>query len=285
MKFNPYNTRTRSMRDDLTVLLCNTECVMHQATIKRWVKSLSYYTGAHCGPRHQDYSGTAQLFMVWVLPAHIVNKAADDVTGTFIENDFDATEHKLELLSSPVVKLSSDKKSEIERVLTGLNLMTKTDVEMIVENSLTRWTTTLQSYIVKTVEFAFERTSQASLLDSNNGLKSIMFTVIEVVLGLVIRSGRALMVSQAQKCSTARTRVLDDRNLQAVVFSTGHIVLIAEIGWQAGGQSSRRNVLTGCRERFEDRMRNWAIYSTCAAPFKEDVEHSAWLRFARGQPL
>lgn len=61
-----------------------------------------------------------------------------------------------------VFKPPADKGREMERALPDLGVVTNTDVEAIVENSMTKWTNMLQLQIIKTVESRFEDALQAS---------------------------------------------------------------------------------------------------------------------------
>lgn len=89
--------------------------------------------------------------MECVLPAHTVNRAPEDMKGTVAKSDSDAFEHKLELHLWSAVKLWSDLRRKIERVLVSLSVVTKTEVEAIVETSLNKCTSNLQSQIVEAV--------------------------------------------------------------------------------------------------------------------------------------
>lgn len=54
-----------------------------------------------------------------------VTNATEDITGTVIERDSDATENKLPTLSKHTVKPSSNTRGEMEQVLAGLAAMMK----------------------------------------------------------------------------------------------------------------------------------------------------------------
>lgn len=97
----------------------------------------------------------AASFMKCCLVRHTITGAAEDMTGTVVESDSDNIEHKLQSLSKTVVKSLSDMRSEIAHVLANIGVMTKADVEEIVE-SLTKSANTLLSQIVNSVKSTFE---------------------------------------------------------------------------------------------------------------------------------
>lgn len=73
-----------------------------------------------------------------------MTKDKEDMDGTVVESDSNASEQKQKPTSKFVVELPSNMKSEIERALDDHGVGTKTDVEAIVQSSLTKWTITLQ---------------------------------------------------------------------------------------------------------------------------------------------
>lgn len=102
---------------------------------------------------------------------HTVTSTADELAGTVIESNCNDSEHKLQLLWKIVAQSSLDTRREIKHILTDLGVMTRTDVEAIVESRLTKWKSTLQSKIIKSVESTFNETFQASNCNQSNGLK------------------------------------------------------------------------------------------------------------------
>lgn len=62
-------------------------------------------------------------------------------------------------------------RSKLEHALAELEVVTKSDVEEIVENCLTKWTEHLQGQTVKAVESTFEDALQTNYFNSNIGLK------------------------------------------------------------------------------------------------------------------
>lgn len=128
---------------------------------------------------------TAPSFIKRVLAVHTAPKANEDMDGTVLRSESDATGYKLQMPSKPIMKLLFDTKSEMERVLAYLGVLSTTDVEAIFDNQLTKWTSTLRSQNVKAVGSTFENALQRSYFKSNNGLKSAMFNVVEQVLGEV----------------------------------------------------------------------------------------------------
>lgn len=70
---------------------------------------------------------TALYFMEWVLPAHTVISAAEDMASTAVK---------------AVTKFSPDTKRQIEYVLGDFGFLVEADVEAIVESTLTNWINT-----------------------------------------------------------------------------------------------------------------------------------------------
>lgn len=65
-------------------------------------------------------------------------KADEDIAGPVNENNADGTDYKPNPQSISVVKLLSDKKSEIEHALTGISVLMNTSFEAILDNRLTK---------------------------------------------------------------------------------------------------------------------------------------------------
>lgn len=106
------------------------------------------------------------------LDMHTVTKATEDMDGTDIESSSSAIENRSKELLKSVLKLLSDKRSEIEPILEDLSVVTKASAETIVETRLTNWTRTLHTQVVKAVELTFEDALQASYYYSINPLKT-----------------------------------------------------------------------------------------------------------------
>lgn len=75
------------------------------------------------------------------MAVRTVSKANKEMAGMVVENDPDATDYKP--LSNAVDKPPFDRKSEIERALVDLDVVTKTDIQAIFENRLGKWTNKL----------------------------------------------------------------------------------------------------------------------------------------------
>lgn len=125
------------------------------------------------------------------MAVHIVTKAKEDMAGTLVKSYSGPIDYKPELPSMSVVKQLSDMRSEIERALTHLSVVTKNSVEAIVQNRLTKWTNRLKSHIVKAVHSILEDALQVRYFNLNIGLRTPMFTIIEKALSKVVQSGRA----------------------------------------------------------------------------------------------
>lgn len=106
--------------------------------------------------------------------------------------------------------------------------MPKTDVEVIVESTTTKWSTAIPSQIVKIVEITFAGVLPAIHLDLNNDVKPAMFNVIEKALGEVARFGRVATVLKTQMRNLVQTKSIADIVVQAVLSHPGFAATIAE---------------------------------------------------------
>lgn len=129
---------TRALGSNLAPA-CTQQCRVHDAPSHDWreYKSLSCET-ALLEPAFLNGKEGFLLLMKRVLAVHTVTRTAEDMAGTVVEIYSDDMEHKLQPLSISVAKSLSDVKSESECVLADYGIMTKTDVEAIVERT---WTT------------------------------------------------------------------------------------------------------------------------------------------------
>lgn len=118
--------------------------------------------------------------------------------------------------------------SDIEHALADLGPATKTEVEALVENRLTKCTNRLQSYIVKAVQYTFVDALKANYFSSNNGLKSTVSNIVEQALGKVVRAGRAPTVSEAAMHSIVHAKGVANTIVKSVLSNMGLIVPIAE---------------------------------------------------------
>lgn len=114
--------------------------------------------------------------------AHTITRAAGSMAGTIIQSEPNDTQHKLQSPSTAVSKSLPNMGSEIKHVLANLGVMTKAGVGMKLKSHLPKWTSILQSLIVKDVDSTFENALQPSCFNSNNGLKTTNFKVVEQVL-------------------------------------------------------------------------------------------------------
>lgn len=73
-----------------------------------------------------------------LMAEHIVTSAKKDATGTVMLSDSDATDYQTQEPSKSVAKPLSDMKSEFHLTLVDLGVVTKTKVEPIVKNCLTK---------------------------------------------------------------------------------------------------------------------------------------------------
>lgn len=117
-------------------------------------------------------NGAAPLFREQVLELNKVTKATKEMAGTILVSDSEAIEHRLQLLLKSVVKLSPDMENRMERVFSQLAVLTKPNVEKMVQTGLIEETSTMLFDIVKTVKPTLEETLQACCAISNNGFKT-----------------------------------------------------------------------------------------------------------------
>lgn len=87
---------------------------------------------------------TDPSFMERLMAGNTVVKASEDVTGNDVESDF--------------------KKKETGHVSDTLDVVRRTNVEVIVESLPTKWINTLKSMIIKAVENTFEDPYQTSYI-------------------------------------------------------------------------------------------------------------------------
>lgn len=79
--------------------------------------------------------------------------------------------------------------------MTGLDVLTRIAFEAIDEDWMIKRTNMLESQVFKLVESVFEEPLLYSYFNSNNGLKSAMFNVVEPAMDKVNRIGRLPTVS------------------------------------------------------------------------------------------
>lgn len=122
------------------------------------------------------------------MPLRVLSKASEDIAGTLVESDSDTTNCKLQLPLKQVFKPPSNMGSEIKRALADFGLVTKPDVDAIVRNCLTNWTSLPQWQIINAVEATFHGAIKAIYSNLIKGLNSTMFNVHEQALGKVVQS-------------------------------------------------------------------------------------------------
>lgn len=112
------------------------------------------------------------------MAVHKVKKVNEDRTGTTMERDSEASDYRLLPQSKYLNKPQPDMRCDVERALADIGVVTKTDVEPIVENLLIKWINTLTLQIVKDTKSTFEVAVQASYFNLNIGLKPAMLNVV-----------------------------------------------------------------------------------------------------------
>lgn len=158
-------------RSNLATALSEPQCLLPRATLNVGVKTPSFET-AFPKPAVMINEETATSFMKPMMAEPTVRNAKEDISGTVVKSDSDATGYKPQPKLKSLGTSPSDTKSEIESILADLGFVMKSDVEAIFENNLTKRNTMQQLRIVKAVGSTFEDTLQESYFNSNNGLNS-----------------------------------------------------------------------------------------------------------------
>lgn len=185
------------LMSDLATVRSDPERVLHRATAEVGLKTSSFETMLP-EPVGLTNKETAPSSMKRVLAAHTFTNADLYMSGNVIESGSNAIYYKPQLLAKSIVKPPSNMKSKTGLALANLGLLTKIDVEEIVESRLTKCTKTLQSQTLKSVEFTFEEELQSISLNSNDGLKSTMSIVVVQALSKIVRSGGAPRLCRAE---------------------------------------------------------------------------------------
>lgn len=116
---------------------------LHRATPARGAKTRSY--GTELTETTINVGKELELSLIGCfLPKHTVLSDAEVMTGTVVETNCDGTERHLQPLLKTFFKSSHNTEREMDLALTNLRVVTKADVEGIVESRLTKWTSTLQ---------------------------------------------------------------------------------------------------------------------------------------------
>lgn len=160
---------THPIKYNPAATLSDPEFMIQQESTDLGAKYLFHDT-ALLEPAATSTKEAAWLFIERVRADYTVTVAAEDFAGTVVESGSDVIKHKTQQLSKPVVKPLSDTRSEIKRVLAYLGVVTKNDVEVIVETRLTKWIRTLLLQILKTIESTIEYELKARYFNSNIGL-------------------------------------------------------------------------------------------------------------------
>lgn len=127
----------------MVTALSDPKCVMHRTNVGLGAKS-QCFQNAFLQPSVTTSKETVSSFTESAMAGHTVPKATEDMVGTVVGSESDATDYKLQLPSRYVVKLPLGTRIEVEQALADFSVVTKTNVEVIFENRLTKWTKTLQ---------------------------------------------------------------------------------------------------------------------------------------------
>lgn len=171
----------------------------------------------------------APSFSERLLVAHTVMSTVEGMTRSVVESDFDNTENKPQPPSMFVAKSSTDTRSEIERILADLGIVTKAEVQSIVGTPMTKWTSRLQLLIFNAVEPTLGNALQFSYSNLRKCLKTAMLNVIKQTLVEVVRSGRALTETKAGMFDLVQTKLAADIMISTVLSNRDSTVPIAEM--------------------------------------------------------
>lgn len=160
----------------------------------------------------------ALSFIKHVLAGHRVTSAADDMSGTVVESKYDNAEHTPHPPSKTVVKASHHTINESKDVRDDLGVMTKADVEALIECRRTKCTRILQLQIVKAIKSPPEVKLHARYFNSNEDLKTAVFKAVGQALSKVVRSGSAHNNLRNQDAKLRKDRVCTryDRPVRAI---------------------------------------------------------------------
>lgn len=118
--------------------------------------------------RHEcERDGQVLAEPVW--PAHAVNRATKYMTTTGTKSNSSSIEHKLHSLFKSVVIPLSGTKSKVKGILADLSLVTKADIDAMVETYFSRCTRTVMLQILKDLEITLENALQASYCGEEMG--------------------------------------------------------------------------------------------------------------------
>lgn len=221
MDVNNKNLRPMcSTRYDLAATLSNPECIIH----KSMTESPSYETAFRTNlPIDVN---TASAFHDRVLAAIEVQKAKESqVTGTKTVEE----EKRAMKLESVAGQSSRDTLSEIVTVLADLGVVTRAKVTEIIESRMAKINGKSKAEVVKTVADTAENAPESRFLDSNEGLQSAMFNIVEHGLTKVIRAGRGRIIEEIQLACLMKSEPIVEQTVQSVLSSTKFIVPIAAI--------------------------------------------------------
>lgn len=150
------------------------------------------------------------------------------MTCTIVESYHDATDYRLQPPLKSAVKQPSDTRRKIERALADFGVVSRTDVEAIVENRLTKWTNGLQLQVVKSIEPTLADALKAICFNSYSGLEFALFNVFEQALDKEVRYRCAPTVSTAEIGRLVQTKAVADMIVKLVMSNMGLIVPIAK---------------------------------------------------------
>lgn len=108
------------------------------------------------GTRHYVNKETDRSVRDRVMAVHHVTSTDEDIAGTIIEGDSDVNDNRPQPQSKVFVKRVSNKKYDINRAMANLDAVTRTDVEAIFENCLTKWANRLHLRIIKPVRSSIQ---------------------------------------------------------------------------------------------------------------------------------
>lgn len=127
----------------MAAALSDPEGVLHWTTVGAAAKTLSFETAF---PDTAITNKEKVLFSTeCTKAAHTVMDDKEDMAETVIERQSISTDYKLKPQSTFVFNQLSDAGRKIVQTLADLSVLPKTEIDELLENCLTKWTTTLFS--------------------------------------------------------------------------------------------------------------------------------------------
>lgn len=152
-------------------------------------------------------------------------------------------ENKVMKSESVVGHSSRDPRTEIATVLAHLGVVMKTEVSGIVESCVAKIHDMIKDEIVETVVDSFEDYIHRSYYDSNEGIKSIIFSIVEQALSEVFAANRGRVFDEIQLALLIPSESIVKQIVRPVFSSTRVIVPMTYIVRKLVEKSSKDQYL------------------------------------------